>query len=55
MEGKIVLCKDCHCCPAVEFVDGKVHLGEEDRMAILSREEWNILVEKIRAGELRAL
>ncbi len=55
MERKVYLCKDCHCCPAVEFLDDEIHIGEDDNLVVLKREEWNILVEKIGSGELQAL
>ncbi|HLE02466.1 MAG TPA: hypothetical protein VI877_03135 [Dehalococcoidia bacterium] len=52
---KVVLCKDCACCPSVEFRGEDVHIGEGENLAVLKRAEWNILVEKIKAGELREL
>ncbi|MDA8187493.1 MAG: hypothetical protein M0T85_05065 [Dehalococcoidales bacterium] len=55
MEKKIYLCQDCHCCPAVEFSGDKVRIGEDENVATLTREEWNILVEKVKSGELGEL
>ena len=55
MEPKVYLCKDCQCCPFVEFRGEEVRIGEGDNLAVLRRAEWNILVEKIKAGELGAL
>lgn len=55
METKAYLCKDCHCCPAVEFLKDEVHIGEGANKVVLKREEWNLLVEKVRSGELKAL
>ncbi|MBI2916963.1 MAG: hypothetical protein HYY01_03130 [Chloroflexi bacterium] len=52
MEKKVVLCKDCHCCPAVEFDEDRVRIGEGYNTTILTKEQWNILVEKVRSGEL---
>ncbi len=54
-ERKVYLCKDCHCCPAVEFVGDQVRIGEADNLAVLTREQWNLLVEKVKGGELQAL
>jgi hypothetical protein len=39
----------------VEFTDEGVHIGEDANLVVLKKEEWNILVEKIRSGELQAL
>jgi len=39
----------------VEFLGDEVHIGEDDNRGVLKREEWNILVEKIKSGELEAL
>ena len=55
MEKKIYLCQDCHCCPAVEFSGDEVRIGEDENVATLTREEWNILVEKVKSGELGEL
>ncbi len=52
MEHKVILCKDCHCCPAVEFRGDEVRIGEDANTAVLTREQWNILVEKVKTGEL---
>ena len=55
METKVYLCGDCGHCPSVEFRGEEVHIGEGENLAVLKRAEWNILVEKIKAGELREL
>ncbi len=55
MEDKVYLCKDCHCCPAVEFRGDDVRIGEDDNLVVLKKHEWNILVEKIMSGELGGL
>ncbi|MBI2304760.1 MAG: hypothetical protein HYU86_08465 [Chloroflexi bacterium] len=55
MTEKVSLCKDGHCCPAVELGEAEVRIGEEGNLVKLSKEEWNALVEKIKAGELRPL
>jgi len=52
LEGKVYLCKDCHCCPAVEFLTDGVRIGEGENLAVLTTDEWNTLVAKIRSGEL---
>ncbi|MCL5962143.1 MAG: hypothetical protein M1358_22980 [Chloroflexi bacterium] len=55
LEKKIYLCKSGGCCPAVHFCGNEVRIGEDRNLAVLKKEEWNILVEKIRSGELREL
>ncbi len=55
LEEKVYLCKDSHCCPAVEFLGDEVHMGDDANLAVLKKEEWNIPVEKIRTGELQEL
>lgn len=53
MEIKVYLCKEGGCCPAVHFLKDQVRIGEGENTVVLSREEWNALVRKIKAGELR--
>lgn len=55
METKVYLCKSGDCCPAVEFLENEVHIGENENVATLTREEWNVLVEKVKSGELGKL
>ena len=55
MESKVVLCGSCSSCPAVEFKADGVFIGEDENMVKLSREEWNILVGKVKTGELATL
>jgi len=39
----------------VELDGEAVRIGEEGNLVVLTKEEWNTLVAKIKAGELRAL
>ena len=55
MTQTVSLCKDCHCCPVVELAEAEVRIGEEGNLVKLTKEEWNTLVGKIKAGELEAL
>jgi hypothetical protein len=48
---KIYLCGSGHC-PAVEMQGDNVLIGEDKNTAVLSKTEWNFLVEKIQTGEL---
>jgi len=53
---KIVLCGDGSCtphkCPEVDIREDKVIIGEKDNVCTLTREQFNILREKIIRGEL---
>jgi len=39
-------------CPDVEFVGDTVRIGEADSIAVLKKDEWNLLVDMIQSGEL---
>lgn len=54
-EKKVSLCSGCQHCPAVAFLRDEVRIGEGDNLVTLKKEEWNTLVEKIKAGELQPL
>jgi hypothetical protein len=51
---KLLLCEPPDtCCPSVEFHDdGKVVMGEDDGLAILTSAQWRLLVTAIRDGKL---
>ncbi len=51
----VVLCGKSDCCPVVDadLTSGMVTIGEDDNVVTLKREEWNILVDKIKNGELK--
>ncbi|MEK7288239.1 MAG: hypothetical protein AAB091_06750 [Elusimicrobiota bacterium] len=51
---KVTLCKlDESYCPSVELhKDGKVTIGENGKVAELTKNQWNTLVEKILDGTL---
>ncbi len=52
MEARYSLCPACDACPEVVISDEVVTIGEGDRVARLTAQEWNILVAAIRSGEL---
>lgn len=53
MEVKVVLCGGgSSCCPAVEINQSEVLIGEEDNLVRLTMEQWHILRDKIKKGEL---
>ena len=52
---KISLCPACGACPEVEILGDEVRIGEADHLAVLKKEEWNVLVDLIRSGQLTRL
>jgi len=52
-KGKVLLCPaGCGECPEVEFAGDQVRIGEAGNLAVLKKDEWNVLVDMIRSGEL---
>ena len=50
---KVLLCPaGCGQCPEVEIAGDKVWIGETGNLAVLKREEWNVLVDLIQSGRL---
>ncbi len=49
---KMSLCPMCNNCPEVEVVGDEVRIGEAGNLAVLKKDEWNVLVELIQAGQL---
>ncbi len=50
---KVLLCPaGCGACPEVEFTSDEVRIGEAGSLAVLKRDEWNVLVDLIQAGQL---
>jgi len=51
---KVVLCTDSVCippkCPVVDVQENKVVIGEKDNICTLTREQFNILKDKIKRG-----
>ncbi len=54
---RMSLCPACGACPEVilDVAKEEVRIGEEGNLVRLTKEAWNTLVEKIRAGELPAI
>lgn len=50
---RVVLCGQCEHCPEVVISDEGVTIGEDQNIVKLSHTEWNELVARVRAGELR--
>jgi hypothetical protein len=50
---KVLLCPaGCGECPEVEFAGEHVRIGETGNLAVLTKAEWNVLVDLIQAGTL---
>ncbi len=49
---KVLLCHSGQCCPAVEINGNEVIIGEDDNIVRLKREEWDVLKELIKRGEI---
>lgn len=50
---KVLLCPaGCGACPEVEFAGEKVRVGEAGNLAVLTKDEWNVLVELVQSGVL---
>jgi len=52
MTKLVSLCPACSQCPAVEIDEHEVRIGEGANRVTLSLEEWNVLVQSIKRGEL---
>ena len=48
----VSLCPNCIHCPEVVIDGDAVTIGEDPNTAVLNAEEWNVLVEMIRSGQL---
>jgi len=50
---KVLLCPaGCGLCPEVEFAGDQVRIGEVGNLAVLTKDEWNVLVDLIQSGQL---
>lgn len=52
---KMSLCPACTACPEVEIGGDEVKIGETGNLAVLKRDEWNVLVDLIQSGQLSKL
>src|SRR5262245_51453846 len=52
---KMSLCPMCANCPEVEMVGDEVRIGEAGNLAVLKKDEWNVLVDLIQTGQLSKL
>jgi hypothetical protein len=51
---RVVLCCGKSGCPVLEFKDGFVEIHSESGTAKLTKDEWELLVSKIKNGELQS-
>ena len=50
---KLSLCPaGCGHCPDVEIDGDDVRIGETGNLAVLKKDEWNLLVDLIKSGQL---
>ena len=50
---KVLLCPaGCGLCPEVELAGDQVRIGEAGNLAVLTKDEWNVLVDLIQSGQL---
>jgi hypothetical protein len=49
---KVSLCPACSACPEVEIQGDEVRIGEAGNLAVLKKDEWNVLVDLIQSGRL---
>ena len=53
---KVTLCPaGCGECPDVEIIGDEVRVGETGNLAVLKKDEWNVLVDLIQSGRLTKL
>ena len=51
----VSLCPACTECPEVEIGADEVRIGEAGNLAVLKKDQWNVLVGLIRSGQLTDL
>ena len=49
---KMSLCPACDACPEIEIAGDEIRIGETGNLAILKKDEWNVLVDLIQSGQL---
>ena len=50
--ARLNLCPDCTHCPEVLVYPDRVVIGEAPQVAVLTREQWSVLVQAVRRGDL---
>jgi hypothetical protein len=49
------LCPQCTHCPEVVIDGDTIRIGEAENLVTLRKDEWNVLVDAIRSGDLGRL
>ena len=49
---RVSLCPACGACPEIVIDGDEVRIGETGNLAVLKKDEWNVLVQLIRSGQL---
>ena len=44
------MCPACTACPEVEIAGDEVRIGEAGHLAVLKKDEWNLLVDLIQSA-----
>lgn len=52
---EVTLCSGKGCCPSVKVTDNGAEIGEGKEKVKLTKENWNVLVDKIEKGELTTI
>jgi hypothetical protein len=48
---RVNLCPDCKHCPEVQVYPDRVLVGEAPNLAVLTPEQWSVLVQAVREGK----
>jgi hypothetical protein len=49
---RVSLCPQCTECPEVVIDGDTIRIGENENTVVLKKEEWNVLVDAIKSGQL---
>lgn len=55
MEKRISLCPQCTNCPEIVMEGDTVMIGEHPNITVLKKDEWNVLVDVIKSGQVGRL
>ncbi len=48
----VKLCREGSCCPVVSVFEDRVEIGEDKNTCVLTKEQFEVLKEKVLAKEL---
>jgi len=49
---RVSLCPACSNCPEVVIDGDTIRIGEDENTVVLEKDEWNVLVDAVRSGQL---